>query len=278
MLAIGTELASRRGVGLPTLMAWRYALAAPLLMLIGGRETFRVPVARAALLLVVGGGGQALVTWLSLSALEWLPAATLGFLFYTYPAWVAILAAIAGLERLTTTRVGALALALAGITLMVGLPWAIALPLEGVWRALGSAVLYALFIPTIHRLRGPFDAAAASAWLISGAAIIFVVGAARGGGLVSSMTPATWAIALWLALYSTVVAFITFLRGLAVLGPVRTAILSTSEPFWTAVLAALILAQPIGPATLAGGGAIVAAILLLQRATPAPPVDAPAPS
>jgi drug/metabolite transporter (DMT)-like permease len=277
-LSIGTGLAARQGVSLTTLMAWRYALAAPLLMAIGGAATLRVPVGRALGLFIIGGGGQALVTWLSLSALQWLPAATLSFLFYTYPAWVAILAAVAGLERLTTTRVGALALALGGITLMVGAPWAIALPIEGVLRALGGAAVYAFYIPTIHRLRGPLDAAAASAWIISGAAVVFVLAAASDGALVSSMTPSTWAIAVVLAIFSTTVAFITFLRGLAVLGPVRTAILSTTEPFWTAVLAALILAQPIGPRTLAGGGAIVAAILLLQRATPAPPADAPAPS
>ncbi len=263
---------------LTTLMAWRYALAAPVLMLIAGRAAFRAPWRRALLLVVLGGGGQTLVTWLSLSALEWLPAATVSFLFYTYPAWVALLAAVAGIERLTVTRVAALAVALGGITLMVGAPWAIALPPVGVLRALGGAMVYALYIPMIHRLRGPLDAAAASAWIITGAAIVFLVAAARGEGVVAHMTPTTWAIALTLALFSTVVAFITFLRGLAVLGPVRTAILSTTEPFWTAVLAALILAQPIGTRTILGGLCIIGAILLLQRSTPAPSADAPAPT
>ncbi|MEX2182210.1 MAG: DMT family transporter [Gemmatimonadaceae bacterium] len=281
MLAIGTGLAARDGVSLPTLMAWRYALAAPLLALIAGAAAFRVPWRRALPLLVLGGGGQSLVTWLSLSALEWLPAAALGFLFYTYPAWVAIFAAVTGLERLTALRVGALAVALVGITLMVGLPWASTLPLEGVLRALGSAVVYALYIPMIHRLRGPLDAAAASTWIIGGAAIVFVLMAtlsASAGGFVANMTPRTWGIAIFLAGFSTVVAFITFLHGLAVLGAVRTAILSTTEPFWTAVLAALLLAQPIGPTTIAGGLCIVGAIVLLQRSTPAPSVDAPAPT
>jgi drug/metabolite transporter (DMT)-like permease len=266
-----TTLAGRVGVSLLTLMAWRYALATPVLaMLAGPRALAAVPWRRALALFVLGGGGQALVTFFSLSALQWLPAASLGFLFYTYPAWVAIFAALSGLERLTPTRVAALGLALFGITLMVGAPWNLALPWAGVWRALLSAVIYALYIPLLHRLRGPLDPATASAYLIAGAASIFLVAASRGEGVLAGMLgPLAWSYAIALALYSTVISFLTFLRGLEVLGAVRAAILSTSEPLFTAVLALLILRQPLGVPTLLGGTCIVAAILVLERATPA---------
>ncbi len=278
-ISIVTTVTSRAGVALIALMAWRYALAAPVLAVISGgpRALLAVPRGRRLALLLAGGGGQTLVTWLSLSSLEWISAATLGFLFYTYPAWVAVFAALAGLERLTVGRTAALALALAGVTLMVGTPWDSALPFPGVARALGSAVVYAAYVPLLHRLRGPLDAAVASTYVIVGAAIAFVAAASAQDVLVANMTPLTWALAALLALWSTVFAFIAFLRGLGVLGPVRTAILSTLEPFWTALLGALLLSQALGPATLAGGALIIGAILLLQRsATPALP-DAPQP-
>lgn len=251
-------------------MAWRYAIAAPVLAAIAGpRALLAVPWRRALALMVVGGGGQSLVTYFSLVALEWMPAASLGFLFYTYPAWVAVLAAIAGIERLTPTRIAALGLALFGITLMVGAPWDLALPWPGVWRALLSSVIYAVFIPLLHRLRGPLSPAAASTYLIAGAATIFVVAAYYDGGVLAPMASLlSWGYALTLAMYSTVVAFLLMLRGLEILGPVRTAILSTSEPLFTAVLALLVLRQPLGLTTILGGGCIVAAILVLERATP----------
>lgn len=271
-LSIVTTLAGRVGVGLLTLMAWRYALAAPVLAALAGpRALASVPWRRVLALLVLGGGGQTLVTFFSLSALQWLPAASLGFLFYTYPAWVAIFAAVAGIERLTPVRVAALGLALLGITMMVGAPWNLSLPWPGVWRALLSAVIYALYIPLLQRLRGTLAPETASAILITGAAAIFLVAAAREGALLSVMTPLAWAFAAILALYCTVVAFATFLRGLAVVGPVRAAILSTTEPLFTAVLALLILRQPLGVPTLVGGACIVAAIVVLERATP--PID-----
>lgn len=275
-LSIVTTLAARVGVTLLTLMAWRYAFATPVLALIGGRRLGAVTWQRGLALFAIGGGGQALVTYFSLASLQWLPAASLGFLFYTYPAWVAIFAAVGGIERLTPLRIGALTLALFGITLMVGAPWDLALPWPGVWRALLSAVIYALYIPTLHKLRGPLDPATASAFIIAGAAAIFVVAAVRSSGFSLPTSPYVWALAAFLALYCTVISFLTFLRGLEVLGPVRSAILSTTEPLFTAVLALLILAQPLGVPTLLGGACIVAAIVVLERATPPTP-DAPAP-
>jgi drug/metabolite transporter (DMT)-like permease len=276
-LSIVTTLAGRAGVGMLTMMAWRYAIAAPILVAIAGRRLRDVTMGRALALLAIGGIGQALVTYFSLASLAWLPAASLGFLFYTYPAWVAVFAAIGGIERLTPVRIGALTLALVGITMMVGAPWALALPWPGVWRALLSAVIYALYIPALHRMRGPLDPATASAFIITGAAVIFMVAAARNGGLVATMTPFTWGLAIFLALYATVTAFLTFLRGLGVVGPVRAAILSTTEPLFTAALSLLVLAQPLGLPTIAGGLCIVAAILILERASPPTP-DAPQPA
>jgi drug/metabolite transporter (DMT)-like permease len=277
-LAIGVTLAGAAGVSLIALMSWRYGLASPLLVLAaGGPAKVRVPVDKALALLLLGGGGQTLITYLSFSSLEWLSAAQLGFLFYTYPAWVALFAALAGSEALTPVRVAALGLALAGIALMVGTPWTAALPFEGVVRALGSAVIYAGYIPLLHRMRGPLPAAVASAWVITGAAIVFASWALVRGDLFTGMTVPMWGIAVASAVISTVIAFITFLRGLAALGAVRTAILSTVEPFWTALLAALVLAQPLTHTTLLGGFVIVVAILLLQR-TPNPAIpDAPPP-
>ena len=278
-LATAVTLADRAGVALLTLMAWRYALAAPLLVLAaGGPRALRIPPRDAVALLLLGGTGQMIITTMSFSSLQWLTAAQLGFLFYTYPAWVAVLMAAGRIEPLTRGRVAALLLALSGIALMVGRPWASAIPAPGLWRALGSAAIYAAYIPLLHRLRGPHPAAVASTYVITGAALALGGWSAWQGTILRHMTPAMWALALACAAIGTVVAFITFLRGLEVLGAVRTAILSTVEPFWNALLAAVVLRQPLTPMTLAGGSVIMAAIVLLQRsAHPAIATDAPAP-
>ena len=261
-------VATRGGAPLLAFLTWRYVLALAMLGIVAGRAiAARRNRSRAWPMIVFGGGAQAAIAYLSLSALEYLSAATLGFLFYTYPAWVALIAAVRGSEPLNRTRIVALALSLVGIVVMVGSPWSAAMPLPGVLLALGSALLYAIYIPTIGRLQQGVEPAASSAYILLGAAIAFLVSGAATGGLPDLLMPsaAAWLAAAGVALLSTAIAFIVFLRALAVLGSVRTAIICTVEPFYTALAAALLFGQPLTLSTLAGGAFIAAAVVLLQR-------------
>ena len=116
-ISVLTVLVTRAGVPLLTAMAWRYVLGAVLLLvIIGVKKLGSVPRNRLVQLLLIGGFGQALITYLSLHALEYIPVGPLAFLFYTYPAWVALLAAVRRTERLTSIRAIALTLALVGVT------------------------------------------------------------------------------------------------------------------------------------------------------------------
>src|SRR4030081_1668146 len=114
-ISVLTVLVTKAGVPLLTAMAWRYVLGAVLLLAITG---------------------------VSLFALEYIPVGPLAFLFYTYPAWVALIAAMRRTEKLTAVRAIALTLALVGVTVMVGAPSADKLNPIGVILALGSALLY----------------------------------------------------------------------------------------------------------------------------------------
>lgn len=260
----------RHGLTLASAMAWRYLLATPFLLAIAGKDLGTVTARRGAALVVIGGLGQVAVSALSLSALRWIDVATLGFLFYTFPAWVALLSAVRGIDRVDTRKLTALVLALGGIATIVGAPHTVALPAIGVTLALSAAFIYAAYIPTLHWLRGPLSAATASAFVIAGAAAVYLAAAAWRGELHASQPGAAWAIVATLAVGCTVVTFIAFLNGLAVLGPVRTAIISTVEPFYTAVLGAIVLGQQAGSGTIIGGLLIASAVLLLQRESTSP--------
>lgn len=269
-------LATRTGGRLVDVLVWRYIIAAALLVVVsGGIAAVRHPGRRALPVIVLAGGGQAAIAFVSLSALRYIPAATLTFLFYTYPAWVAVMAALRGAERLTGRRALALALSLAGIALMIGTPGAGGLHPLGALLALSSALLYAVYIPLIDHLGRGIPPSVTSVYASGGAAVVLTVVALAQGGLAIQFAPMAWAAILLLAVVSTVLAFIAFLRGLAAIGPVRTAIVSTIEPFWTALLGSIVLGQTIGPRTFTGGLMIAAAVILLQVGHRAP---APAPA
>lgn len=264
-IPILTTLAIGGGARLVDVLSWRYLIAAALLVVVsGGLAQVRQPAKRAMPLLVLAGGGQAAIAFVSLSALRYIPAAMLTFLFYTYPAWVAVISALRGAERITRARAIALVLSLAGIALMVGIPGAGSLHPVGVLLALSSALMYAAYIPMIDHLGRGLPPAVTSVYASGGAAVILVAVALLQGGLGVRFTPLAWGAIGTMAVVSTVLAFIAFLRGLAEIGPVRTAIMSTIEPFWTALLGALVLRQALGPRTFAGGVCIAAAVVLLQ--------------
>ena len=264
-IAILITLAVGSGARLIDVLFWRYAIAAVLLVLVsGGVSAVRAPGRRAIPLLVLAGGGQALIAFVSLSALRYIPAASLTFLFYTYPAWVAVTSALRGTERLSGARAAALALSLAGIALMVGMPGSGGLHPIGALLALTSALLYALYIPMIDHFGRGIPPAVTSAYATAGAAVVLVAASVLQGGPRADLAPIAWASIALLAVVATVLAFIAFLRGLAVIGPVRTAIVSTVEPFWTALLGSVVLGQQLGPRIFAGGMLIAAAVIALQ--------------
>ena len=263
-ISVLTVLVTAAGVPLLAAMAWRYLLGVTLLGAVArpGR-IHSIPTLRVFQLVVTGGCGQALITYLSLHALEYIPVGPLAFLFYTYPAWVALLAALRKTERLTSVRVIALTLALAGVTIMVGAPTEKLNPI-GVMLALGSALLYSAYLPALEHVQAGIPAVIATFLLIGGAAIAFVMAALLTGDLFVPVGITVWSEILVLAVVSTVVAFLTLIKGLAVLGPVRTSIVATVEPFFTATLGVLVLGNQMSTTTLLGGILIAGAVLLIQ--------------
>lgn len=263
-ISVLTVLVTAAGVPLLTAMAWRYVLGALLLGAVARRQQVRsIPKQRVVQLLVIGGCGQALITYLSLHALEYIPVGPLAFLFYTYPAWVALLAAIRRTEKLTVVRVIALTLALVGVTIMVGAPTEKLNPI-GVLLALVSALLYSAYLPALEHVQDGIPAVTATFLLITGAGTAFVTAALLTGQLFLPVGVAVWSEIVVLALVATVIAFLTLIKGLAVLGPVRTAIVATVEPFFTATLGVLVLGNQLSTGTLVGGILIAAAVLLIH--------------
>jgi drug/metabolite transporter (DMT)-like permease len=275
-----TIIARRNGATVQAVQSWRYVTAALLLIAIGafierrGKLHVEIPGAVHSsgqakrrwfhpLILFVAGCGQSIVATLSLFALDYITAATAVFLFYTYPMWVAIITAVRGIERLTGLRMAALGIALVGIAAMVGAPSAAGMHPGGVALSLTAALIYAAYIPVLGILqhgREPLDVARA---ISTGGAVLFVLWALLSGGLWNGLGTTELLASVGQGVLSAG-AFLGFLGGLRVLGPVRTAITSTIEPFWTTLLGAMVLGQPAGGGTVIGGAAIIIAVVLLQ--------------
>jgi len=268
-IPIFVTLATRSGTPLVEVLVGRYGLAALLLGAIAWFSGTRRLQRDGLRILIVVGSLQALIAYTSLIALQYISAGTLSFLFYTYPAWVAIIARVRHSEPFTRPRLIALALSLIGVAVMVGSPSSSALHPYGVLLALGSAMIYAAYVPLLGELQRGLTPPTTAAYMAIGAAAVFllvkVLTASPDDGVFAfHLNPVSLRSVLGLAIISTTAAFMLFLRGLSVLGPVRTAIVSTIEPFCTALLGVWFLGQPMTQSMLVGGVFIASAVVLLQ--------------
>ncbi|MCX5762497.1 MAG: DMT family transporter, partial [Gemmatimonadetes bacterium] len=220
-VSILTSLATRTGLSLSTVLTWRYVLSAIVLVVWVGSQTYprRMRGNEALRWMVIGGGGQALLVYLALSSLAYITAATLAFLFYTYPVWVTLVQAARGAERLDARRATALTLSFAGTAIMVGSPVAGGTELRGFALALGAAVLYGLYIPAMQWMQKDWPVAVTSAYSKIGAAVCFLLLSANDRTFQYALTPAAWGAVIALTLWSTVLPSVFFLKGLMRLGP-----------------------------------------------------------
>ena len=264
-VSILTSQATATGLTLATVLAWRYVFAAVILTFwVGTHHYKRIPPREMIRFVTIGGFGQALLVYLALSSLRFIPAATLAFLFYTYPAWVALAQALRGAEKLDTRRIAALGLSFTGIAVMVGMPGAAASDWRGVALALSAALLYGIYIPVMRVLQKDHPVAPPSAYSKIGAALAFLLLSVSDRSFTWQLEPAAWMTIGTLAVFSTVLPSVFFLMGLIRLGPVRVAIVSTVEPFLTALLAVIVLRQPLAWPTMVGGALIIGAVVVLQ--------------
>ncbi len=255
-------------------VVWRFVFATPIIwlsILVSRSPAPPIPLPRKRLLaLGLFFASAALTAFVGLETV--IPASTFTVIFFTYPAFVALISVVMG-ERLPLVGWVALAMTIPGILLTVpdfanfgdisdptlhnGL-------LLGIGMAILNAIVVAVYFVALNRiLRGYTAVARASAWSITGTLLIMlVVGLLRGVAIPSNLD--TWLNLLALAILGTVMPIFCINIGIKKLGPTRAAIISTVQPLMTMLLAVGLLGEVIGPIQWLGGGIIIASILLLE--------------
>ena len=252
------------GLGVAGVLAIRFLVAAPLLvgLALAARRSLRVGWPVALRLLGLGGIGYAIQATLFFNALTRISAGLAGLLLYLYPALVTAGAVALGRSRLDRATVAGLALSLAGIVLVIGLPGE-RLDAVGVALGLASAGWYTCYILVGEYLLRGVDPLAASAYVTTGAACTFLAGVAILGGLAPEGTaPGAYAAAGAMAVVGTALAIAAFLAGMARVGSAWASIASSFEPVFTVALGVVVLGDPLGPGKVVGGVAVVAGAVL----------------
>jgi drug/metabolite transporter (DMT)-like permease len=267
-------LAYGEGVGPATFSALRAGIGAAILgaiVLSRGRPSVGLarvaPRQRAMLALAVAVNGlMNLVLFFAFGAMA---VGLVMAVFYLYPVLVSLMAAALRRDRLTRLRVLALALSCAGLSLVLGSrlgPGAHATA-AGIALAAIASTCHAVYLVAI---RGGFDdvpaiqatsLVLAGGLVISGTAALAIEGAGLAGGWLAS--PVAWAA---IACAGTLGALpkVWVMGGVRVIGSTRAAVAMLIEPVVAVVVAAEALGQRLTWVELAGGAAILVAVVLVQ--------------
>jgi drug/metabolite transporter (DMT)-like permease len=232
----------------------------------------RVPRRQLAAL-VAAGVASAVLNLAIFIAFERVSIALALLGFYTYPAMVSVVAAATGRERLDLSHLLALGLAMAGMALVVlgqlDPGGALRLDLLGVALSLLAAAGQVVYV---FAARGGYPSLptrqATLLLLLVGEATYLVFALATGGlgPLLAPLgEPRTWPWLLFAGTLGAAMPVVLFIGGVRWIGGVRTAILMLFEPVVGALLAALLLSEPLGPAQIGGGALVLGGAVLVQR-------------
>src|SRR4051794_13241432 len=239
-MGIFGKLAYGEGATVGTLLAVRFALAAALFWVLvaatgAAPEVRRLRRAGAGGALALGAVGYSLQAGAYFPALRRLDAS---LLLYTFPAMVTVAEIALRRERASARTGGALALASAGLALVLAGAGPGAFDPVGAALGLGAALVYTAYILSSARVAERVAPLVLSALVATGAAAtLTVAGIADGSLQLGRVTGAGFGWLAAIALVSTVGAVSLFFAGLRRVGATRASILSTAEPLTAVVLA-----------------------------------------
>jgi DME family drug/metabolite transporter len=169
------------------------------------------------------------------------------------------------LERRRPARAWApaTALACAGVALLAlaGADAAVSAP--GVALALGAGTAYAAYTLAAKRMLGAGhrpEEVMAGAFGLGALALVPVLAATGAGWL---LQPGGAALALFLGIVPTAVAYVLFARGLERLSAAETATLTLAEPLTAALLGLVVLSERLSPTAALGAALVLTGLLVL---------------
>jgi drug/metabolite transporter (DMT)-like permease len=266
-LAIFAKLGYASGLGTEQTLAFRFLLAAigmVALAVVIGQNPLRLRRNQLVTLFVLGAivyTGQSLTYFIALRS---LPASLVVLIAYIYPSLVVLAGWLFLRRSVSSWHWVALAASFAGVAMLVGgarfqLSWALAL-------AIASPTIYTGYILIGERVMSSVPAVAASAVIMSGAALAFCLLAALNHELALPRNVSGWAVGVGIALFPTMIAISLFVAGLPRVGAARAALLSTWEPVVTVLLAVVILGDRLSIVQVIGGLLVMLAVIVVQAA------------
>lgn len=237
------------------------------LLLARGPRRLSVPAADLGRLVVLGLAGVAASNYFYYLAIQRTNVATAIIIQYTAPVWVLLYMVARKLERATMPKMVAVALAILGIALVIGLFGVRQLQFDsvGVGAALVAAFSFSYYNVFAHSLLERYDRWTVLLFTTMSAAVfwLFINSPWKIAG--AHYTPAAWAFLFVFAMVSVLLPFVFYFAGLQHLRPTKAILASCLEPVFSILIAAAALHESVTALQALGMAMVLGAILVVQR-------------
>ncbi len=236
------------------------------LVLLRGWRRLRLPAADLGRMLVLGVLGVAASNYLYYLAIQRTNVATAIILQYTAPVWVLLYTIARGLQKPTLSRVTAVALAVTGIALVIGIFGSGGFRLDaiGVTAALGAAVSFAIYNVGGHSILARYDRWTVLLYVILSASLFWILVNPPWKIVAAQYSGSQWLFLLVFSLVSVLGPFSLYFAGLQHLEPTRAIVVSCLEPVFSIVIAAFALGEVMRPVQTFGILLVLVAIVVVQ--------------
>jgi drug/metabolite transporter, DME family len=245
----------------------------PLLVASKGWQRIKLPARDLAYCFLLGTLGVAVSNYFYYVAIQRTNVAIAIIVQYTAPVWVLVYVVLRGQQKLSLQKVTAVALAVTGIVLVIGITGIHTsgqvhrLDFYGVTAALLASFSFAFYNVAGHGILVRYDRWRVLVWTLAAAAVFWLFINPPWKVIAAHYAPAQWVFLFVFSMISVLGAFSLYFLGLQYLEPTRAIIASCLEPVFSILLAALLLGEVLRPIQTLGIIFVLAAIVIVQRPT-----------
>jgi len=209
----------------------------------------------------------AFFNWCLFVAIKHTSLSVATILMYTAPAFVMIFSAILFKEKLTKIKLISLILTFAGCVLVTGYFQSADQRVStlGILAGLGSGLGYALYSIFAKYALEKYSPMTIPVYTFIAASIGLIPFTDFRGIAVAFANPAVVFYALALGLFSTVLPFMFYTKGLSKLESGKASLIATLEPVVASTVGFMIFKEPVTPSKIAGIILVIAALSIIRE-------------
>jgi drug/metabolite transporter (DMT)-like permease len=218
----------------------------------------------------------AVVLWLNqlsfVFALDLTTASTIGLLLGAIPIFTAVLGLVLGTEHPSRRFWIAAAISAVGVGLVaLGASSDVSASHVGILLGLSTGATWAVYSVTVAPLMRTYSPSRVSAIVIPTTWVLLVLAGLRQTEDQDwSLGWEVWALLVFATIGPLVLTNVLWFRSIHKIGPAKATLAANLQPFVAAVLAVILLSEPLSWLQIVGGALIGVGILFVRRRAPAP--------